>query len=230
MNRFDRSRVLLGDGMDRLADCHVVVFGVGGVGSYVVEALARCGVGRLTVVDDDVVDVTNINRQLIALSSTVGKPKVEVAQSRILDINPACRVSARQVRISPENAASFFENVDYAVDAIDCVTAKIALIQAATETSVPILSSMGTGNKLDPEKLTITDLAKTHACPLARVMRQELKKRGIVHLPVLFSPEEPVVKRRVPGSVSFVPSVGGLLIAGKVIRDLTKNIAPSPMC
>lgn len=223
MNRFDRSRVLLGDGLDRLAQCHVVVFGVGGVGSYAVEALARCGIGRLTVVDEDVVDVTNINRQLIALTSTVGRPKVSVAQERVWDINPNCVVTAEQVRITPENADSFFQGVDYAVDAIDTVTAKIALIQAAAAASVPIVSCMGTGNKLDPGQLKIADLAKTHQCPLARVMRQELKKRGIVHLPVLFSTEEPVVKRQIPGSVSFVPSVAGLMIAGKVIRDLAQK-------
>ncbi len=226
MGRFDRTRLLLGERADILSKKHVIVFGVGGVGSYSVEALARSGVGRITIVDNDSVVESNINRQLIALSSTVGKKKVEVARDRVLDINPDCKITAKCEFITPENAASYLDDVDYAVDAIDNVSAKIALCVAAIEKGVPLISCMGTGNKLDPSMLELTDISKTHTCPLAKVMRVELKKRGITHQKVLFSKEQPVKSstenRRVIGSVAFVPSVAGLMIAGEVIRDMIK--------
>lgn len=229
MSRFDRTRMLLGDGVDTLAKKHVIVFGIGGVGSYVVEALARCGIGALTLVDKDVVDETNVNRQLIALSSTIGRRKVDVAKERVLDINPDCRVAAVYERVDAENASSFLNSVDYAVDAIDCVTAKLALILAAGEKGVPIISCMGTGNKLDPSQLKIADISKTTVCPLARVIRKELRKRGVNHCPVLFSTERPVpdpqtsALSRTPGSISFVPSCAGLMIAGRVVTDLIQK-------
>lgn len=226
MGRFDRIRLLLGDNVDLLSEKHVVVFGVGGVGSYVVEALARCGVGRITIVDNDCIAESNINRQLIALTSTVGRKKVEVARERILDINPDCNVTAKCEFVTPENAAAFLDDVDYAIDAIDNVSAKIALCVAAKEKGVSMISCMGTGNKLDPSMLEITDLSKTHTCPLAKVMRIELKKRGVTHQKVLFSKEQPIKSssddRRTIGSVAFVPSVAGLMIAGEVVRDLIK--------
>lgn len=226
MARFERTRALLGDRLDLLADKRVAVFGVGGVGSYVVEALARSGVGSIIIVDNDIVAESNINRQLIALTSTVGRKKVEVARDRILDINPDCNVVAKCEFITPENSESYLDGIDYAIDAIDNVSAKIALCVAAHGRGVPLISCMGTGNKLDPSKLLISDLSKTHTCPLAKVMRVELKKRGITHQKVLFSTEQPIKvtasdrDNRVIGSVAFVPSVAGLIIAGEVIKDL----------
>ncbi|MBP5617736.1 MAG: tRNA threonylcarbamoyladenosine dehydratase [Clostridia bacterium] len=234
MSRFDRTRMLIGDGVDLLASKHVIVFGVGGVGSYVVEALARTGIGALTLVDCDVVEESNINRQLIALSSTIGKRKVDVAAERVRDINPVCRVTPCFARVDAENAASWLEGADFAVDAIDCVTAKLALIGAAAARSVPIISCMGTGNKMDPSQLKISDLSKTTICPLARVMRKELRARGIKHCPVLYSTEEPkqadpeAVMSRTPGSISFVPSSAGLMIAGYVVTELLKKESPDP--
>ena len=228
MARFERTRALLGDRLDLLADKRVAVFGVGGVGSYVVEALARSGVGSIIIVDNDIVAESNINRQLIALTSTVGRKKVEVARDRILDINPDCKVVAKCEFITSENAESYLDGIDYAIDAIDNVSAKIALCVAAHERGVPLISCMGTGNKLDPSKLLISDLSKTHTCPLAKVMRVELKKHGITHQKVLFSTEQPIKvtasdrDNRVIGSVAFVPSVAGLFIAGEVIKDLIK--------
>ena len=234
MSRFDRTRMLIGDGVDLLAEKRVVVFGVGGVGSYVVEALARCGIGALTLVDCDMVDESNINRQLIALTSTVGLRKVDVAAARVRDINPDCRVTASFARVDAENAVSWLAGADFAVDAIDCVTAKLALIEAAAARSVPIISCMGTGNKLDPSHLKITDISKTTICPLARVIRKELRNRGIKHCPVLYSTEEPkqadpdAVMSRTPGSIAFVPSCAGLMIAGYVVTELLKNKSPDP--
>ena len=225
MDRFERTKLVLGDDADKLSEKHVVVFGVGGVGSYVVEALARCGVGKITIVDNDIVSKSNINRQLIALGSTVGMRKVEVTKARILDINPNCEVVARCEFVTAENAADFVSGkIDYVVDAIDNVTAKLKIAEIAVERGVNIISCMGTGNKLDATKFQITDISKTHTCPLARVMRAELRKRNINHLQVLFSTEQAIksqtANERTPGSVSFVPSVAGLLIAGKVVRDL----------
>ena len=225
MDRFERTKLVLGDGADKLREKHVVVFGVGGVGSYVVEALARCGVGKITIVDNDIVSKSNINRQIIALESTIGMKKVDVAKARILDINPNCEVDARCEFVTADNAEEFLcGKVDYVVDAIDNITAKIKIAEIAVERDLKIISCMGTGNKLDATKFQITDISKTHTCPLARVMRAELRKRNINHLQVLFSTEQAIksqtANERTPGSVSFVPSVAGLLIAGKVVRDL----------
>ena len=229
-----RSAMLLGEtGTDRLAAARVLLFGVGGVGGYIAEALGRCGVGALTLVDKDTVSVSNINRQIIALHSTVGRPKVEVMKERLLDINPGCRVTALEQFYLPENAHEIpFEGYDYIIDAVDNVSAKLSIIQRATALGIPVISCMGTGNKLHAEQLRIADIADTRTCPLARVMRRELRARGILHTKVLYSEEEPRKSRisipadehsgRVPpGSVSFVPSAAGLLIAGEVIRDLT---------
>lgn len=228
---FVRTKSLIGtDAFAKLQSSRVIVFGVGGVGGYVVEALVRSGLGEITIVDNDVVSESNINRQIIALHSTVGRPKVEVMKERILDINPECKVNALQTFFLPENADDFdFSKYHYVVDAIDTVTAKIEIIRRAKEAGVPVISSMGTGNKLDPSKFQIADISKTSVCPLARVMRRELKARHISKVKVLFSTEESagVVTddsngRHAPASIAFVPSVGGLLIAGQVVRDLTE--------
>ena len=229
-----RSAMLLGaEGVDRLAASRVLLFGVGGVGGYVAEALGRCGVGALTLVDKDTVSVSNINRQIIALHSTVGEAKVEVMRRRLLDINPDCAVTALEQFYLPENEEAIpFDGYDYIIDAVDNVSAKLSIIRRAVELGIPVISCMGTGNKLHAERLRIADIADTRTCPLARVMRRELRARGILHVKVLYSEEEPRKSRiaaeadehsgRIPpGSVSFVPSVAGLLIAGEVIRDLT---------
>jgi len=234
--QFIRTQLLLGEeGIDRLQGSHVIVFGVGGVGSFAVEALARAGVGKLTIVDFDVVDVTNINRQLIALHSTVGKEKVAVLKERLADINPSLEVEAWAEKIMPDTVEEFFQQeYDYVIDAIDMVSSKLALIEFCTSHDIPIISSMGTGNKLDPSKLTVTDIHKTSTCPLARVMRYELKKRGVKKLEVVYSTEAPLkpilpesldmgAKRTVPGSTSFVPSSAGLLLASVVIRRLINS-------
>ncbi len=229
LNAFSRTTLLLGeDGMRRLADASVCVFGVGGVGSFVAEALARGGVGHITLVDHDCVSLTNLNRQLVALHSTIGKPKVEVAKARILDINPEAEVTVHPCFYTgTELDISVF---DFIADAIDSVPSKLALIQAAKAAEVPIISCMGTGNKLDPSKLTLTDISKTSQCPLAKVMRISLRKCGIQHLRVLYSTEPPVPHvceseedtggRKTIGSVSFVPSVAGLMVAGEILRTL----------
>lgn len=220
-----RTAQLLGESkVNLLASKKVAVFGIGGVGSYVVEALARAGVGSLVLVDSDDVSLSNLNRQLIALRSTVGKAKVEAAKARIHDINPDCDVTAVKTFVTPENLSEILpDDCDYAVDAVDNVTAKIALIVLCQQKNIPVISSMGTGNKLHPELFEITDIYKTSVCPLARVMRNELKKRGIKKQKVLFSTEIPVTTVRPPASVSFVPSTAGLLIAGEVVRDLTAD-------
>lgn len=235
INEFSRSALLLGDdGIEKLKKARVAVFGVGGVGSYAVEALARSGVGALDLIDDDVVSLTNINRQLIALHSTIGRAKTEVAAERIADINPECRVKTYRTFFTPETAAEFdFSEYDYIIDAIDTVSGKIALAVQAQEAGVPIISAMGAGNKLDPTAFEVADIYKTSVCPLARVMRRELKKRGIRKLKAVYSREEAMTpkgdtqeegaahkKRQTPGSVAFVPSVAGLIIAGEVIKDL----------
>jgi len=210
-------------GIDILKSSHIAVFGVGGVGSYVCEALARAGVGKLDIIDNDTVAVSNINRQLVALNSTVGQNKVDVMKTRILDINPDCEVNAIKCFFTPENSAEFdFSKYDYVVDAVDTVSAKIELAVCCDRCGTRLISSMGTGNKIHPERFEITDINKTSVCPLARVMRVELRKRGIKKLKVLYSKEAPFRQgnSRVPASNSFTPSAAGLIIAGEVIRDL----------
>lgn len=229
-----RTAGLLGeDGVKKLQNARVAVFGVGGVGGQVAEALARAGVGAIDLFDNDVVSLSNINRQIIALHSTVGRAKVDVMRERILDINPDCRVTAHQVFYLPENADKFPLDVyDYIADAIDTVTAKLELCVRAKEAGVPMIAAMGTGNKLDPTKFTVTDISKTEGCPLARVMRRELKARGILHQKVVYSTEpaqKPIYdmgsdrKKVPPASLSFVPPVAGLIMAGEIIRDLCKK-------
>ncbi len=219
-----REAALIGEeSVARLAAARVTVFGIGGVGSYTVEALARAGIGSLTLIDGDEVALSNLNRQLIADHTTVGQKKAEAAAGRVLTINPQCEVTAKAVFADISNTAALLDEAkpDYIVDAIDCVTTKILIAEWARDHGIPLIASMGTGNKLDPSKLQIADLSKTAVCPLARVMRRELRTRGITHLPVLYSTEEPVrTGCRIPASISFVPSVGGLLIAAYVVREL----------
>ena len=224
-NQYRRTEMLIGeDGVNRLRRSSVIIFGVGGVGSYVTEGLARAGIGSITVVDKDCIDITNINRQIPALHSTVGRPKAEVIAERIRDINPECRVVAEECFFLPDTADRFdFSEYDHVIDAIDNVTGKIALAEKAFREGTPIISSMGTGNKLDPTAFRVADIEKTRVCPLARVMRHELRKRGVHGLKVVYSEEEPVkTGSRTPGSVSFVPSVAGLIIAGEVIKSLLR--------
>lgn len=218
------------DAISSLKEKRVIIFGVGGVGSYCAEAIARCGVGSITLVDNDTVSISNINRQIIALHSTVGKYKTEVMRDRILDINPECNVKCESIFYTDKKEIDISE-YDYIVDAIDTVSSKLALICEAHKLNIPIISSMGTGNKLDASRFAITDISKTSVCPLARVMRKELKERGIKKLKVLFSDEAPLTptisisdgsRRQIPASIAFVPSVAGLLIAGEVIKDLIK--------
>ena len=218
-----RTEVLIGkEAITKLKNAHVAVFGIGGVGSYVVEALARSGIGHLSLIDSDTVAKSNLNRQIIALHSTLGMPKVEAAAERIKDINPDINVTVCKCFYLPEEAANFpFEEYDYIVDAIDTVKAKISLVKEAKKAGVPIICSMGTGNKLDPTRFEVADISKTSVCPLAKVMRVELRKCGINHVKVVYSKEEPVnVGSRTPASIAFVPSVAGLIIAGEVIKDL----------
>lgn len=222
-DQFQRTRRLIGDdAMAKLAAARVLVFGVGGVGGYVCEALARAGVGRIDIVDKDIVDITNINRQIIATHQTVGQPKVEACKDRMLSINPELIVEARQCFYLPEKAEEFdFADYDYIVDAVDNVTAKIDIICRAKEAGTSVISSMGTGNKLDPTAFRVTDIEKTKVCPLAKVVRKELRQRGVKGVKVLYSEEEPVnTGMRTPASISFVPSAAGLIIAGEVIKDL----------
>ena len=247
LNQFSRTELLLGkEAMERLSKAKVAVFGIGGVGGYVCEALVRSGVGSFDLVDDDKVCLTNLNRQIIATRKTVGQYKAEVMKERILDINPDAKVEIHKCFFLPENADEFpFEEYDYIVDAVDTVTAKIALVMKAQEKGVPIISSMGAGNKLDASQFQVADIYKTKVCPLAKVMRRELKKRGVKKLKVVYSEEKPTrpiddmaiscrtncicppgakhkctERRDIPGSVAFVPSVAGLIIAGEVIKDL----------
>ena len=214
-----------------LRNSRVAVFGAGGVGGFTIEALARAGVGAIDIIDNDTVSESNLNRQIIALHSTIGQLKTEVMKKRILDINPDCVVTTFNTFVLPENIDSFdFSVYSYIVDAIDTVSGKLAIIEKGAKEGVPVISSMGTGNKLDPTRFQITDISKTSVCPLARVMRYELKKRGIKKLKVLFSTEEPIKPtaekdergKVPPGSISFVPSVAGLLIGGEVIKDLIR--------
>lgn len=233
-NQFSRTRILIGDkAVSLLKERHVAVFGVGGVGGYVCEALARSGVGIFDLIDKDTVSISNINRQIIATVDTIGKSKVEVMKDRILSINPDAIVNIHNTFYLPENAKDFdFSKYSYVVDAVDTVTAKISIIEEAKRNNVPIISSMGAGNKLDPLKFKVADINQTKVCPLARTVRYELKKRGITKVKVVYSEEESKNKeklidestgKQVPGSISFIPSVCGLIIASEVIKDLTNN-------
>lgn len=246
-DQFSRTELLLGkENMERLQNARIAVFGIGGVGGYTVEALARSGVGALDLIDDDKVCLTNINRQIIATRKTVGRYKADVAKERVLEINPDARVGAYRTFYLPETADQFeLTSYDYIVDAIDTVTGKLELAERAAKCGVPIISSMGAGNKLDPTAFQVADISQTSVCPLAKVMRRELKKRGVYHLKVVFSTEKPLTpienketvcaesgvcsseadrkcsqRRQIPGSVAFVPSVVGLIIAGEIIKDL----------
>lgn len=223
--QFSRTEGLLGEeAVKHLHNCRVAVFGVGGVGGFTVEALARSGVGIIDIIDKDTVCESNLNRQIIALHSTIGRDKVDVMKERILEINPQAVVNAYKCFFLPETKNQFnFSQYDYVVDAVDTVTAKIELVMACKEAGVPIISSMGAGNKLDPTAFEVADIYKTSVCPLARVMRRELKKRDVECLKVVYSKEEPVVRRETPASIAFVPSVAGLIIAGEVIKDLTSR-------
>ncbi len=225
MEKFtDRTEMMLGEeAVKRLSGAHVAVFGIGGVGGFAVEALARAGVGNLTLIDADRVALSNINRQIIATHGTLGMPKVEAAKTRILDINPECTIVTREVFFDSESAPSFdFTKYDYVIDAIDSLRSKILLIEWAKAADTPIISAMGAGNKLDPTNFKVADISKTTGDPLARAVRVELRKKGINHLKVVFSDEPPLnpTKSRTPGSISFVPSVMGLILAGEVIKDL----------
>ncbi len=236
-SRFSRTELLLGqDSIRKLSEKRVAVFGIGGVGGYVTEALARSGVGALDLIDKDTVSISNINRQIIAMTSTVGKYKTEVMKERILDINPDLQVKTYNMFYLPETADQFdFTRYDYVVDAIDTVTGKIALVLHAQRDNVPVISSMGAGNKLDASQFEVADIYKTSVCPLAKVMRRELKRRGVKHLKVVYSKEVPLTPdyeacgedarvhgKQVPGSSAFVPSVAGLILAGEVVKDLIK--------
>ncbi|MDR1463994.1 MAG: tRNA threonylcarbamoyladenosine dehydratase [Oscillospiraceae bacterium] len=252
LNQYSRTELLLGrDGLDRLAAARVIVFGIGGVGSFTAEAFARSGVGAIDLVDDDVVCLTNLNRQLIALRSTVGKSKVEVMRDRIRDIDPRCAVTCHPCFFDDATAPQFdFSRYDYVVDAIDTVSAKLLLIELCHQTETPVISCMGAGNKLDPTRFRVADIYETSVCPLAKVMRQELRRRGIPALRVVYSPEPPMtpaedpansckyhcvcppntkrnctIRRQVPGSAAFVPSVAGLILAGEVVKALANGTA-----
>ena len=240
MERYSRTQLLFGsEGMEKLKNAHVAVFGLGGVGGYVVEALARSGVGTLELIDHDRVSLSNINRQILATEETVGMEKTQAARLRVQAIDPGIRVIARQMFFGPDTAAEFdFSKYTYVVDAIDTVTGKLALVQAAKASGVPIISSMGTGNKLDPTAFRIGDIYETSVCPLARIMRKECRRRGIAQLKVLYSLEEPICpeiapddpilrelpegRNALPGSNAFVPSVAGLIIAGEVIKEICR--------
>ena len=234
--QFSRTQILLGEeAVQKLRNARVAVFGIGGVGGYTVEALARCGVGNLDLIDSDTVSISNINRQILATHSTVGMLKVDAAKARVLDINPDCVVRTHPIFYLPETAEQFdFTQYDYIVDAIDTVTGKLQLVERAVAVGTSIICSMGTGNNLDPAAFMVSDISKTSMCPLARIMRKELKKRGINHLKVVYSQEEALTpdvdpeelartgKRQIPGSVAFVPGTAGLILAGEVVKDLIK--------
>ncbi len=235
LEQFSRTAMIIGeDGIEKLNNSKVAIFGIGGVGSFVVEGLVRAGVQNFILVDKDVIDITNLNRQIHATTKTIGKDKVEVMKQRILDINPNAKVEIFKEFFMPDSKTKILdESIDYIIDAVDTVTAKIELVIQAEKLGIPIISAMGTGNKLDPTKFEVTDIYKTSVCPLAKVMRKELRQRGITKLKVVYSKEEPIIlklqddklveknaKKQVPGSVSFVPSVAGMIIAGEVIKDL----------
>ena len=235
MEQFIRTALLIGeDNIEKLQNTHVAVFGIGGVGGHVVEGLARAGIGKFDLIDNDVVALSNVNRQLIATSDTIGKSKVEVMKQRILSIQPNAEVTTHQCFFLPENKEQFdFSGYDYVVDAIDTVTGKLCIIEECKKAGTNVISCMGTGNKLDPTRLEVADISKTSVCPLAKVMRKELKNRGIYHLKVVYSKEPALTpktellseeekgsRRAIPGSVSFVPSVAGLILAGEVVKDI----------
>ncbi len=253
-NQFSRTELLIGkEGIEKLHKSKVAIFGIGGVGSFVVEALVRAGIENFILVDKDIVDITNLNRQIIATRKTIGQPKVEVAEQRILEINPNAKVETYEEFFMPDSKEIFDNTISYVVDCIDTVTAKIELVLRASKLNIPIISSMGTGNKLDATKFEVTDIYKTSVCPLAKVMRKELKTRGIKKLKVVYSKEEPIKSKKIeqencnvdcinmdytnseqkkneehrnkqlPASISFIPSVAGLIIAGEVIKDIIKN-------
>lgn len=230
-NQFSRTKLLIGDdGIKKLNNAKVAIFGVGGVGSYVLEALTRAGVGNIIIVDNDVISESNINRQIIATHSTIGKDKVEVAKNRALDINPNVKINAFKVLYNNENNNIIDKSVDYIIDCIDTISSKIDLVVMAKKLNIPIISSMGAGNKLDPTKFEVTDISKTSVCPLAKIMRKELRNRNIKNLKVVYSKEEPIKvsmvneeNKKVPGSISFVPSVAGLIIASEVVKDILKE-------
>ena len=249
LNQFSRTELVIGkEGVEKLNNTKVAIFGLGGVGSFVLEGLVRAGVGNFVLIDDDRICLTNLNRQILATRKTVGQPKVEVAKQRILDINPDANVEIHQEFFMPETEGILDNSIDYIVDCIDTVTAKIELVVRADKLNIPIISCMGTGNKLDPTRFEVTDIYKTSVCPLAKVMRKELRSRGIKKLKVVYSKEEPVrlnettensckhncicppgtkrkctIRNQVPGSVSFVPSVAGLIIAGEVVKSILNN-------
>ena len=249
LNQFSRTELVIGkEGLEKLNNTKVAIFGLGGVGSFVLEGLVRAGVGNFVLIDDDRICLTNLNRQILATRKTVGQPKVEVAKQRILDINPDANVEIHQEFFMPETEGILDNSIDYIVDCIDTVTAKIELVVRADKLNIPIISCMGTGNKLDPTRFEVTDIYKTSVCPLAKVMRKELRSRGIKKLKVVYSKEEPVrlnettensckhncicppgtkrkctIRNQVPGSVSFVPSVAGLIIAGEVVKSILNN-------
>ena len=235
INQFSRAELIIGkEGIEKLKNSKIAIFGVGGVGSYVVEGLARTGIGKFIIVDNDKVSLTNINRQILATMDTVGKNKVEEAKKRILSINPDAEVDIYQEFFMPNSRQILDNSIDYVVDCVDTVTAKIELVMRANRLNIPIISCMGTGNKMDPTKFEVTDIYKTSVCPLAKVMRKELKSRGIKKLKVVYSKEEPIkikksidneiesdtTKKNIPGSVAFVPSVAGMIIAGEVVKDI----------
>lgn len=230
LNQFSRTELLIGkDGIKKLNKAKIAIFGIGGVGSFVVEGLARAGIENFILIDNDVVSETNINRQIIATQRTIGRSKVEVEKERILEINSNAKIEVYKEFFMPESKNFFDKNITYIVDCIDTVTAKIELVQRANKFNIPIISSMGTGNKIDPTKFEVADIYKTSVCPLAKVMRKELKKRNIKKLKVIYSKEEPIKPRKndfkgkqIPGSISFVPSVAGLIIAGEVVKDIIK--------
>ena len=249
LNQFSRTELVIGkEGLEKLSNAKVAIFGLGGVGSFVLEGLVRAGVGNFVLIDDDRICLTNLNRQILATRKTVGQPKVEVAKQRILDINPDANVEIHQEFFMPETEGILDNSIDYIVDCIDTVTAKIELVVRADKLNIPIISCMGTGNKLDPTRFEVTDIYKTSVCPLAKVLRKELRSRGIKKLKVVYSKEEPVrlnettensckhncicppgtkrkctIRNQVPGSVSFVPSVAGLIIAGEVVKSILNN-------
>lgn len=235
LNEFSRTELLIGsEALKKLGNSHIAIFGIGGVGGYIAEALARSGVGKLDIFDNDTVSLTNINRQIIATHKTIGMPKVEAMKQRIADINPSAQVNAYQTFYMPENSSEFdFSQYDYIADAVDTVTAKIEIAVQAQKCGTPLISSMGAGNKLNPAMFEVSDIYKTSVCPLAKVMRRELKARGIKKLKVVYSKEQPLkpvgeteeisVKRAVPGSTAFVPSVAGLIMASEIIKDIINN-------
>ncbi len=249
LNQFSRTELVIGkEGVEKLNNAKVAIFGLGGVGSFVLEGLVRAGIGNFVLIDDDKICLTNLNRQILATRKTVGQPKVEVAKQRILDINPDANVEIHQEFFMPETEGILDNSIDYIVDCIDTVTAKIELVVRADKLNIPIISCMGTGNKLEPTRFEVTDIYKTSVCPLAKVMRKELRSRGIKKLKVVYSKEEPVrlnettensckhncicppgtkrkctIRNQVPGSVSFVPSVAGLIIAGEVVKSILNN-------